>query len=29
MIAFMTEMEQVTIANITANQKQLLALLKP
>jgi len=29
MIAFMTEMDQVTIANITANQKQLLALLKP
>jgi len=29
MTAFMTEMEQVTIADITANQKQLLALLKP
>jgi len=29
MTAFMTEMEQVTIAEITANQKQLLALLKP
>jgi len=25
----MTEMGQVTIADITANQKQLLALLKP
>jgi len=29
MTAFMTEMGQVTIADITANQKQPLALLKP
>jgi len=29
MTAFMTELEQVTIAEITANQKQLLSLLKP
>ena len=29
MTAFMTEMDRVTMADITANQKQLLALLKP
>ena len=29
MTAFMTEMDRVTIADITVNQKQFLALLKP